>query len=49
MRSSLGNTNTGHVKGVAAGEGLIIYICKGFVPQKCGRIRRVTAGEGGGI
>ena len=39
MRPPLGNENCGRIRGVAAGEGLIRYVYKGFVLKNCGRIR----------
>ena len=44
--STLGEWNSGCIRGVSAGEGLTIYMYKGFVLQDSGHIRRVATGDG---
>ena len=47
MRPSYGDGTSGHIRGVAADEGLIENTFKGFVLKHCGHIRGVAAGESG--
>ena len=49
LRPPLGNDNCGCIRGMAAGEGYIRYVYKGYVLKNCGRIRGVATGEGGRI
>ena len=44
--STLGEWNSGCIRGVSAGEGLTIYMYKGFVLQDSGCITRVATGDG---